>query len=261
MAIDLRQLRQFVTIAELGSYRRAADALHIAQPALSVSIQKLEHAVGVPLLVRGAKGVSTTPAGDALMADARRALFHTDQARQAARRVFADAGEKWQVDDRETFVEDVRRALLASKIVAYAQGFDHIRAGSREYDWNIDLGGTATIWRGGCIIRAGFLDRIREAYDAEPDLATLLVAPWFAERVSAGVPAWRRVVADAARAGVPAPAFGSSLAYFDALRAQRLPAALIQGLRDNFGAHTYHRVDRDGSFHTLWAGDRSEVEA
>ncbi|MFI5849269.1 NADP-dependent phosphogluconate dehydrogenase [Micromonospora chalcea] len=185
---------------------------------------------------------------------------HADQ-REAARRVFADAGEKWQVDDRDAFVEDVRRALLASKIVAYAQGFDHIRAGSREYDWNIDLGGTATIWRGGCIIRAGFLDRIREAYDAEPDLATLLVAPWFAERVSAGVPAWRRVVADAARAGVPAPAFGSSLAYFDALRAQRLPAALIQGLRDNFGAHTYHRVDRDGSFHTLWAGDRSEVEA
>ncbi|MEV4545441.1 NADP-dependent phosphogluconate dehydrogenase [Micromonospora echinaurantiaca] len=186
---------------------------------------------------------------------------HADQ-RAAARRAFPDAGEKkWQVTDRDAFVEDVRRALLASKIVAYAQGFDQIRAGSREYDWGIDLGGTATIWRGGCIIRARFLDRIRQAYDEQPDLPTLLVAPWFADTVNDGVPSWRRVVAEAARAGVPAPAFASSLAYFDALRAERLPAALIQGLRDNFGAHTYHRVDRDGTFHTRWAGDRSELEA
>ncbi|MEU1604446.1 NADP-dependent phosphogluconate dehydrogenase [Micromonospora matsumotoense] len=180
--------------------------------------------------------------------------------REAARRTFGDAGEKWQVEDRDAFVEDVRRALLASKIVAYAQGFDQIRAGSREYHWDIDLGGTATIWRGGCIIRARFLDRIREAYDSQPELPTLLVAPYFADAVSDGVPSWRRVVADSARAGVPTPAFSSSLAYFDALRAERLPAALIQGLRDNFGAHTYHRVDREGAFHTLWAtADRSEV--
>ncbi|WP_434741309.1 NADP-dependent phosphogluconate dehydrogenase [Micromonospora sp. SH-82] len=179
--------------------------------------------------------------------------------REAARQAFPDAGEPWQVTDRDAFVEDVRRALLASKIVAYAQGFDHIRAGSTEYDWNIDLGSTATIWRGGCIIRARFLDRIKQAYDDQPDLPSLLVAPYFAEAVSAGVPSWRRVVADAARAGVPAPAFGSSLSYFDALRAERLPAALIQGLRDNFGAHTYQRVDREGSFHTLWAAGRTEV--
>ncbi|MEU6207796.1 NADP-dependent phosphogluconate dehydrogenase, partial [Micromonospora musae] len=185
---------------------------------------------------------------------------HADQ-REAARRAFPGGGAQLKVEDRDAFVEDVRRALLASKIVAYAQGFDHISAGSREYDWNIDLGGTATIWRGGCIIRARFLDRIREAYDEQPDLPTLLVAPYFADAVSAGVPGWRRIVAEAARAGVPVPAFASSLAYFDALRAERLPAALIQGLRDNFGAHTYHRVDRAGTFHTLWAGDRSEVEA
>ncbi|PZF88590.1 NADP-dependent phosphogluconate dehydrogenase [Micromonospora deserti] len=185
---------------------------------------------------------------------------HADQ-RAAARRAFPGAGGTWQVGDRDAAVEDVRRALLASKIVAYAQGFDQIRAGSREYDWNIDLGGTATIWRGGCIIRARFLDRIRQAYDEQPELPTLLVAPWFADTVNDGVPSWRRVVAEAARAGVPAPAFASSLAYFDALRAERLPAALIQGLRDNFGAHTYHRVDREGTYHTLWAGDRSEVEA
>ncbi len=119
----------------------------------------------------------------------------------------------------------------------------------------------ATIWRGGCIIRARFLNRIREAYEQHPDLPSLLVAPYFAEAVSAGVDSWRRVVADAALAGVPTPAFSSSLAYYDGLRRDRLPAALIQGLRDNFGAHTYKRADRDGTFHTLWAGDKSEVPA
>src|SRR6476661_1544887 len=176
---------------------------------------------------------------------------HADQ-RGPARATFADVVvAPWVVDDRETFVEDVRRALYASKVVAYAQGFDHIAAGSEEYDWNNDRGAMATIWRGGCIIRARFLDRIREAYDKDPILPSLLVAPYFAGAVSDGVASWRRVVADAARAGVPTPAFSSSLAYFDGLRRDRLPAALIQGLRDDFGAHTYRRVDRDGSFHTL----------
>ncbi len=155
----------------------------------------------------------------------------------------------------------MRKALYASKVVAYAQGFDHIQAGSDEYDWDIDRGAMATIWRGGCIIRARFLNRIREAYDDDPALPSLLVAPYFASAVSAGVGSWRRVVADAARVGVPVPAFGSSLAYYDGLRRDRLPAALIQGLRDNFGAHTYRRADRDGTFHTTWAGDRSESPA
>ena len=181
--------------------------------------------------------------------------------RAAARRTFTSDLNPWQVDDRASFIEDVRKALYASKVVAYAQGFDHIQAGSDEYGWSIDRGAMATIWRGGCIIRARFLDRIREAYDEDPDLPSLLVAPYFARAVSEGVDSWRRVVADAARAGVPSPAFSSSLAYYDGLRRDRLPAALIQGLRDNFGAHTYRRVDRDGSFHTLWAGDRSEIPA
>ena len=122
-------------------------------------------------------------------------------------------------------------------------------------------GATATIWRGGCIIRARFLDRIKQAYDDDPQLPSLLVAPFFADAVSEGVASWRRVVTAAAHGGVPTPTFSSSLAYFDGLRRERLPAALIQGLRDNFGAHTYRRVDRDGSFHTLWAGDRSEHPA
>jgi 6-phosphogluconate dehydrogenase len=169
--------------------------------------------------------------------------------------------QPWAVSDRDAFVDDVRKALYASKVVAYAQGFDHIAAGSQEYNWNIDRGAMATIWRGGCIIRARFLDRIREAYDKDPVLPSLLVAPYFASAVSDGVASWRRVVADAARAGVPSPAFSSSLAYFDGLRRERLPAALIQGLRDNFGAHTYRRVDRDGVFHTRWGGDKAESPA
>src|SRR6266700_2635487 len=166
--------------------------------------------------------------------------------------------------DAETgrpFVDVVRRALYASKVVAYAQGFDHIAAGSAEYGWAIDRGAMATIWRGGCIIRARFLNRISDACDGDPELPSLLVAPYFADAVRAGVDSWRRVVGHAAAAGIPTPAFSSSLAYFDGLRRDRLPAALIQGLRDNFGAHTYRRVDSDGTFHTEWAGDRSEHPA
>jgi 6-phosphogluconate dehydrogenase len=184
---------------------------------------------------------------------------HADQ-RAAARKAFGSETGSLPAD-RTGFTDDVSRALYASKVVAYAQGFDQIQVGSDEYDWHIDLGAMATIWRGGCIIRARFLDRIREAYDRDPGLPSLLVAPYFAEAVSDGLASWRRIVADAAAAGVPVPAFASSLAYFDGLRRDRLPAALLQGLRDNFGAHTYRRVDREGSFHTLWAGDRSEVPA
>jgi 6-phosphogluconate dehydrogenase len=159
----------------------------------------------------------------------------------------------------ETFVDDVRAALYASKVVAYAQGFDLIVAGAREYDWDIDLGALAKIWRAGCIIRARFLNRIVEAYAHKPDLETLLVDPYFADAVAAGEAAWRRIVGIAAAAGVPAPGFSSALAYFDSLASERLPAALIQGQRDFFGAHTYKRIDKDGTFHTLWSEDRSEV--
>jgi 6-phosphogluconate dehydrogenase len=163
--------------------------------------------------------------------------------------------------DRDGFVEDVRKALYASKMVAYAQGYDQMAAASAEYDWHIDLGAMATIWRGGCIIRARFLDRIREAYEKDPNLPSLLVDPYFRDAVAQGQDAWRRIVAHAAQVGIPTPAFSSSLAYYDGLRAARLPASLIQGLRDFFGAHTYRRVDRDGVFHTMWAEDRREVGA
>ena len=161
----------------------------------------------------------------------------------------------------EGFADDVRAALYASKVVAYAQGFDAIIAGAEEYGWQIHLGDIAKIWRGGCIIRARFLNRIVEAYDRETAPATLLADPYFADVIRQGQAAWRRIVAIAAQAGVPAPGFSSALAYYDALASDRLPASLIQGQRDFFGAHTYRRVDRDGVFHTLWSGDRSQVGA
>ena len=163
--------------------------------------------------------------------------------------------------DKATFVEDVRRALYASKLVAYAQGFDEIKAGSAEYNWGVDPRDLATIWRGGCIIRAKFLNRIREAYDTNPDVESLLLDPYFKGELEGLVDSWRRVVIAATQIGQPIPVFASSLSYYDSLRAERLPAALIQGQRDFFGAHTYQRVDKPGAFHTEWSGDRSEVEA
>jgi len=165
---------------------------------------------------------------------------------------------KAQRDD--SLVDDVRHALYAAKIVAYAQGFEHLAAGSREYGWNLDLGSLAKIWRGGCIIRARFLGRIHDAYTERPDLENLMLAPFFTEALASGQAAWRRVVARAVEAGVPVPAFTSSLSYYDGYRRARGPANLIQGLRDYFGAHTYHRTDRAGAFHTRWAQDGAEVK-
>ncbi|MFI7061475.1 NADP-dependent phosphogluconate dehydrogenase [Kribbella sp. NPDC050124] len=181
--------------------------------------------------------------------------------RSAAAGVLPGPAETKADVDRDAFIEDVRHALYASKLVAYAQGFDAIRAASEQYGWDIDLGAMATIWRGGCIIRARFLDRIKEAYDRNADLPSLLVDDYFKDAVSSGQEAWRRVVATAATVGVPAPGFSAALSYYDGLRAERLPAALIQGLRDLFGAHTYRRTDREGTFHLEWSGDRSESQA
>ena len=161
------------------------------------------------------------------------------------------------------FVIDVRQALYASKIIAYAQGFNQIQAGSQEYDWGITPGVLATIWRGGCIIRAKFLNRIKEAFDADPDLPTLIADPYFRSAVESAIDSWRRVVVTATELGIPVPGFASALSYYDALRTERLPAALIQGQRDFFGAHTYGRIDADPAarFHTQWSGDRTEVQA
>ena len=163
--------------------------------------------------------------------------------------------------DRDTFIEDVRRALYASKLVAYAQGFDEITAGSADHNWNVDPRDLATIWRGGCIIRAKFLNRIVDAYNANPELPTLLLDPYFKAELTGLIDSWRRVVTLATQIGQPIPVFASSLSYYDSLRIDRLPAALIQGQRDYFGAHTYQRVDKPGTYHTLWSGNRTEIEA
>jgi 6-phosphogluconate dehydrogenase len=160
----------------------------------------------------------------------------------------------------EQLAQDIEHALYASKIVSYAQGFAQIAAAADDEGWDIDLGAMATIWRGGCIIRARFLDRIREAYDEEPALRNLMLADFFAAALQQGQDPWRRVVGRAAELGIPTPAFSSSLAYYDGYRRARGPAGLIQGLRDLFGAHTYRRVDREGAFHILWSGDGSEIE-
>jgi 6-phosphogluconate dehydrogenase len=161
----------------------------------------------------------------------------------------------------ETLASDLEHALYASKIVSYAQGFAQMAAAADEEGWEIDLGSMATIWRGGCIIRARFLDRIREAYDRDPALSNLMLADFFAGALQEAQDPWRRVVARAAELGIPTPAFSSSLAYYDGYRRARGPASLIQGLRDLFGAHTYRRIDRDGTFHVMWGEDGREVPA
>jgi 6-phosphogluconate dehydrogenase len=230
------------------------------QPFVDIVLDQAEQKGTGRWTVQSALDLGVPITGIAEATFARSVSGHAGQ-RAAARSVFGGDQAGPIVADRAEFTDAVRKALYASKVVAYAQGFDHIGAGSREYDWGIDPGAMATIWRGGCIIRARFLDRIREAYDENPALPSLLTAPYFAGAVAGGADSWRAVVSQAALAGIPAPAFASSLAYYDGLRRGRLPAALIQGLRDNFGAHTYRRVDRDGAFHTLWAGDRSEIPA
>ncbi|RCW43259.1 6-phosphogluconate dehydrogenase [Halopolyspora algeriensis] len=190
-----------------------------------------------------------------------RSLSGHAELREAAQGLPGPGGSGVSSGEAERFTADVEQALYASKIVAYAQGFNQIQAGSAEYGWNIDLGAVAAIWRGGCIIRAEFLDRIRAAYAANPTLPTLLTDSGFQQALGEAQESWRRVVSTATSLGIPVPGFSTALAYYDALRAARLPAALVQGQRDFFGAHTYRRTDTDGVFHTEWAADRTEHEA
>ncbi|WP_435384031.1 NADP-dependent phosphogluconate dehydrogenase [Corynebacterium auris] len=206
-------------------------------------------------------GVPVTGIGEAVFA---RALSSALAQRQAAQDEGLPSGTLRTLGelgiDAAGFTEDIRRALYASKLVAYAQGFDEINAGSQEHGWAINPGDLARIWRGGCIIRAKFLNRITEAYDKQPELPSLLLDPYFKSELDGLVDSWRRVVVAATQLGLPVPVFASSLSYYDSLRAQRLPAALIQGQRDFFGAHTYRRIDMEGTFHTAWSGDREELE-
>ncbi|OFN16750.1 phosphogluconate dehydrogenase (NADP(+)-dependent, decarboxylating) [Corynebacterium sp. HMSC055A01] len=203
-------------------------------------------------------GVPITGIAESVFA---RALSSATAQRAAAQEGQLPSGTIAELNvDKAEFVEDVRRALYAAKLIAYSQGFDEIKAGSEEFGWNVDPRDLATIWRGGCIIRAKFLDRIREAYDNNADLPALILDPYFKGELENLIDPWRRVVVAATQLGLPVPVFASSLSYYDSLRAERLPAALIQGQRDFFGAHTFKRVDREGTFHIEWSGDRSLTE-
>jgi 6-phosphogluconate dehydrogenase len=179
-----------------------------------------------------------------------RSLSALKDDRVAASKILPDPGDTGPL---QLTPDDIRDALYASKIVAYAQGFDQLQRASDEFGWSLDLGALATIWRGGCIIRARFLNRIREVYEATPP-KNLTLAPYFTDALARVQPGWRRTVAEAIRAGVPTPAYSSALAWYDGYRRARLPANLIQAQRDLFGAHTYERLDRPGTFHTEWAG-------
>jgi 6-phosphogluconate dehydrogenase len=155
--------------------------------------------------------------------------------------------------DRAQLVDDVRQALYAAKICSYAQGMNLIREAAKQLGWAVNLGECARIWKGGCIIRAKFLDRIKRAYDRNPELASLLVDPEFADEMNARQPSWRRVVALCVATGISCPSLAASLSYLDQYRRARLPANLTQAQRDFFGAHTYERTDKAGAFHTEWS--------
>jgi 6-phosphogluconate dehydrogenase len=158
--------------------------------------------------------------------------------------------------DKQKFIKDLRAALYASKIVSYAQGYQLMRAAAKTYKWNLNYGGIALVWRGGCIIRSMFLADIKKAFKRNPDLVNLLLDKFFKKAVGSRQTAWRRVVVKSAQLGIPTPCLSSALAYFDGYRSDRLPANLLQAQRDYFGAHTYERVDkpRGQAFHTNWTG-------
>jgi len=193
-------------------------------------------------------GVPVTAITEAVFA---RVLSSLKDQRVAASKVLPGPSGNYS-GDKAAFITSIREALYTSKVVAYAQGFDQMLAAAKEFGWTLHPGEIATIWRGGCIIRARFLDRIKEAYDTNPSLQNLLLAPYFTEAVRNGQDGWRKVVAEAAYLGIPVPAFSSSLAYYDGYRRERLPANLIQAQRDLFGAHTYERTDKPGAFHSTW---------
>jgi 6-phosphogluconate dehydrogenase len=159
-------------------------------------------------------------------------------------------------NEKLAFIECIRCALLASKIISYAQGYVLMRAAAKTYGWNLNYGGIALMWRGGCIIRSVFLGKIKEAFDADPSLTNLLLDPYFKDKITSLVPVWRKVVAAAVINGIPTPAFAAALSYFDGYRCEKLPANLLQAQRDYFGAHTYERLDagRGVFFHTNWTG-------
>jgi 6-phosphogluconate dehydrogenase len=204
-------------------------------------------------------GVPLTLIAEAVLA---RFLSALKEERVAAENVLSGPDSTFN-GDVKAFVDDLRQALYAAKIVSYAQGYMLMRAAAKEYGWTLNNGGIALMWRGGCIIRSAFLGKIKEAFDSDPELTNLLLDPYFKEAVENAQAAWRRVISSAVQMGIPVPAMSSGLAFFDGYRRGRLPANLLQAQRDYFGAHTYERVDRPRGefFHTDWTGRGGDVTA
>ncbi len=204
-------------------------------------------------------GIPLTMIGEAVLARSLSALI--DERKQAAKEL--SGPEIHSSDDKSAFVEDIRQALYASKIISYTQGYMLMQAAAGDYDWDLNYGSIALLWRGGCIIRSAFLGKIKEAYDNNPTLPNLLLDPYFKSEVERAQAAWRRVVSKAVQSGIPTPAMSSALAFFDGYRSERLPANLLQAQRDYFGAHTYERIDRPRGefFHTDWINTGSDVSS
>jgi 6-phosphogluconate dehydrogenase len=194
-------------------------------------------------------GISTPTITEAVFA---RCISAIKSERVAASKLLKGPSTKPFEGDRKELVEAIRKALYASKICSYSQGFALMEAAAKEYDWNLNYGRIAMVFRGGCIIRAQFLHKIKEAYDNNPKLANLMLDPYFKDILESYQDAWREVICIAVRYGLPTPAFSSALAYFDSYRSEFLPANLLQAQRDYFGAHTYERVDMEGIFHHKW---------
>jgi 6-phosphogluconate dehydrogenase len=199
------------------------------------------------------EGVPLTLIGESVFA---RCLSAQKEERVAASEVLEGPAPVKFTGDRKAFLEDLRRALFAAKVVSYAQGYALMRAAAKEYGWNLNYGGIALMWRGGCIIRSVFLGRIKEAFDKNPDIANILLDPYFSGKLAEAQQGWRNVLCTAMQNGVPAPCMTAGLQYYDGYRCSRLPANLLQAQRDFFGAHTYERTDRPRGefFHTNWTG-------
>jgi 6-phosphogluconate dehydrogenase len=205
-------------------------------------------------------GQPLTLIGEAVFA---RCLSAIKEERVAAAGIIKGVKAKPIAGDRKAFVEDIRRALYASKIISYAQGFQLMRAAAAEYKWNLNYGGVALMWRGGCIIRSVFLGEIKKAFDKNPNLVNLTLYPFFKSALRKCEFAWRRTIVKAIKMGIPTPAFATALNYYDGYRSERLPANLLQAQRDYFGAHTYERTDkpRGQFFHTNWTGTGGSTTA
>jgi len=252
---------------ELGSY-----LVEISRDILAYKDEQGNEVIDLILDTAGQKGTGKWTAiealnlgqplmliGEAVFA---RCLSALKEERVAAAKLLKGPRAKFKGDSSK-FIEDLRKALYASKIVSYAQGYQLMRAAAAEYNWNLNYGGIASIWRGGCIIRSVFLNKIKDAFDKNLNLTNLLLDPFFKRAVRKGQNSWRRVVNTAVKLGIPVPAMSSALAYYDGYRSARLPANLLQAQRDYFGAHTYERIDkpRGEFFHTNWTGHGGETSA